>query len=315
MNMRAIIKRSVALTCAYYLYDDWRARRRLAAGKLEAESGARPADLDIDASLAYVDRVYGDYLAYGGVDHFTGSVAEIGPGDSFAVALRLLGGGAKHIHAIDRWVSRRDPEVQRRIYGALAARHNLGHLFAGAPGEETMQNLTSHAGQPAETFFRTCGLRFDAILSRAVMEHLYDPLSALDDMAAALDPGGIMIHRIDLRDHGMFAGHHPLTLLTLADGLHRRMTRGAGRPNRIPVTAYRDWLARSGLAGGITISRLAGIAEEQKPAPWTDLDEAAKTRALACVRAIRPRLSGKFIAMADEDLAVSGLVLVARKNS
>ena len=80
MNIRAIIKRSVALTCAYYLYDDWRARRRLAAGKLEAESGARHADLDIDASLAYVDRVYADYLAYGGVDHFTGSVAEIGPG-------------------------------------------------------------------------------------------------------------------------------------------------------------------------------------------------------------------------------------------
>ena len=45
-----------------------------------------------------------------------------------------------------------------------------------------------------------------------------------------------------------------------------------------------------------------------------NLDDAAKARALACVRAIRPRLSGKFIAMADEDLAVSGLVLVARKN-
>jgi SAM-dependent methyltransferase len=315
MTIRALIKRSVALTCAYYLYDDWRARRRLAAGRLETGSGARHSGLDIAASLGYVERVYGDYLAYGGLTHFSGSVAEIGPGDSFAVALCILGGGADHVHAIDRWVSRRDGEAQRRIYGALAEQHDLTHLFAGTPAEETIKNLTYHAGRPAETFFRDSSLRFDAILSRAVMEHLYDPLAALDDMAQSLEPGGIMIHRVDLRDHGMFSGHHPLTLLTLSQALHRRMTKGAGRPNRVLIDAYRDWLQRSGLSGSLTISRLAGVSEEFDPAAWAKLDDSAKSRALACVRAIRPRLSGTFKAMADEDLAVAGLVLVARKNS
>jgi len=315
MNFRALIKRSVALVCAYYLYDDWRARRRLAAGQLTATSGARHAKLDIAASLAYVERVYGDYLAYGGIKNFNGSVAEIGPGDSFAVALRILGNGAEHVHAIDRWVSRRDADAQRRIYSALSERYDLDHSFTGAPAEETIRNLTYHAGQPAETFFRDCGLQFDAILSRAVMEHLYDPLAALDDMTRSLKPGGIMIHRIDLRDHGMFAGHHPLTLLTLSDGLHRRITRGAGRPNRVLVPAYRAWLARSGLTGEISISRLAGIDQEQDPAPWETLDEGAKALALASVRAIRPRLSGQFKTMTDEDLAISGLVLVVRKDS
>ena len=314
MNMRAIIKRSVPLTCAYYMFDDWRARRRLAAGQLETSSGGRHAELDIDASLAYVARVYGDYLAYGGLRQFSGSVAEIGPGDNFAVALRCLGAGADHVYAIDRWVSRRDADAQRRIYSALSAQHGLGHLFKGAPAEETIRDLSYHAGQPAETFFRDCGLRLDAILSRAVMEHLYNPLAALDDMARSLVPGGIMIHRIDLRDHGMFAGHHPLTLLTLSDGLHRRITEGAGRPNRVLAPAYRAWLARSGLTGGITVSRLAGVGEEQNPAPWEALNDGAKARALECVRTIRPRLSNKFKAMADEDLAVAGLVLVARKD-
>jgi SAM-dependent methyltransferase len=314
MNFRAFIKRSVALTCAYYLYDDWRARRRLAAGQLTADSGARHAKLDIAASLAYVERVHGDYLAYGGLKNFRGSVAEIGPGDSFAVALRMLGNGADHIHAIDRWVSRRNAEAQRRIYSALSERYGLGHLFTGPPAEETIRNLSYHAGQPAESFFRDCGLEFDAILSRAVMEHLYDPLAALDDMARSLKPGGIMIHRIDLRDHGMFAGHHPLTLLTLSDSLHRRITEGAGRPNRVLINDYRDWLARSGLSGGITVSRLAGVADEQNPAPWAALDKSAKARALECVRTVRPRLSGNFKTLADEDLAVAGLVLVARKN-
>jgi len=314
MTVRAVIKRSVALTCAYYLYDDWRARRRLAAGRLETSSGARHRDLDIAASLAYVERVYGDYLAYGGLERFNGTVAEIGPGDNFAVTLRILGGGGEHVHAIDRWVSRRDAEAQRRIYGALSEQNNLAHLFDGTPAEETIRDLSYHAGQPAETFFRDCGLRFDAILSRAVMEHLYDPLAALDDMAESLKPGGIMIHRIDLRDHGMFAGHHPLTLLTLSDSLHRRITKGAGRPNRVLAPAYRTWLAQSGLTGAITISRLAGIGDEQDSAPWEALDGDAKARALACVRAIRPRLSKRFKAMADEDLAVAGLVLVARKD-
>ncbi len=310
-----MIKRSVMLTCAYYLFDDWRARRQLASGQLETSSGARHADLDIDASLAYVERVYGDYLAYGGLKHFSGSVAEIGPGDSFAVALRALGDGAEHVHAIDRWVSRRDVETQRCIYGALAERHGLSHLFDGAPGEDTIQGLTYHAGQPAETFFATCGLRFNAILSRAVIEHLYDPLGALDDMAASLEPGGIMIHRIDLRDHGMFAGHHPLTLLTLRDVWHRRMTRGAGRPNRVLIDAYRDWLKRSSLHGSLTISRLAGVDKELTPAPWNGLNKGAKSRALTAVRAIRPRLAKRFKGTADEDLAVAGLVLVARKDS
>ena len=130
-----------------------------------------------------------------------------------------------------------------------------------------------------------------------------------------LAPGGIMIHRIDLRDHGMFAGHHPLTLLTLTDGMHRRMTRGAGRPNRVLINNYRDWLERSGLSGELTVSRLAGVSEEFDPAPWATLDKSAKSSALTCVRAIRPRLASRFKAMADEDLAVAGLILVARTNT
>ena len=315
MSFRALIKRSITLTCAYYLFDDWRARRRLAGGELATNSGTRHENLDIDASLAYVDRVYSDYLAYGGLDRFSGTIAEIGPGDSFAVAIRILGGGADHVHTIDRWISRRNAVAQQRMYAALTERYELSHLFDGEPAEKTIRNLTYHAGQPAETFFRESGLRFDAILSRAVMEHLYDPLAALDDMAQSLAPGGIMIHRIDLRDHGMFADHHPLTLLTLSDGLHRNMTRGAGRPNRLLMPSYRAWLEGSGLSGSIVVSRLAGIDGELNPAPWEALDTGLQAQALNCVRTIRPQLAKRFKAMRDEELAVAGLVLVAQKTT
>jgi SAM-dependent methyltransferase len=313
MNPRAFIKRSIVLTSAYYLFDDWRAGRRLARGDLSTRSGSRHATLDINASLNYIDRIHDDYLTYAACESLPGVIAEIGPGDNFGVGMCFLAGGAEHVHGIDRYRPARDDTRQRAVYEALSARDGLAHLFDGTPCEENLRGVTYHAGQPAETFFRTSELRFDAIVSRAVMEHLFDPIAALDDMAAALNPGGIMIHRVDLRDHGMFAGHHPLTFLTIPGGIYRSMTRGAGRPNRVLIDAYRAWLARSGLVGELKVSRLVGVADEIAPAPWDGLDSGGKNQALASVRAIRPRLARAFNAVADEDLAVAGLVLVARK--
>ena len=103
MNLRRLVKRSVALTCLYYLVDDRLARRRLARGRLATRSGTRHATLSLDDSLDYIDRVYEDYLAYGGVERLSDRVAQ--------------------------------------------------------------------ADAPAESFFRSSGLHFDCIVSRAVLEH------------------------------------------------------------------------------------------------------------------------------------------------
>ena len=310
---RRAVRQSTALTCAWYLIDDWRARRRLARGDLATRSGARHQNLPLEQSVAYIDRVHNDYLAYAGRDRFTGVVGEIGPGDNFGLALRLLGSGATTVHTVDRYASERDADQQAAIYRALAARHGLTDRFDGEPGEDTMRGLVRHAGTPAELFFRDRTGAFDAILSRAVLEHLYDPIGALDDMAAALAPGGILVHRIDLRDHGMFAGRHPLTFLTIPQGVYRAMTRGAGRPNRVLLPAWRDWLAVSGLTGRLRITRLAGVDGEIEPADWNDIDVSMRETALATVRSIRPKLARHLAALDDRDLAVSGCVLVAEK--
>jgi SAM-dependent methyltransferase len=313
MNLRALIKRSVALSCAYYLIDDWRARQRLAKGELTTRSGSRHHALDLAASLGYVERVFDDYHHYGGLEQFAGCVAEIGPGDNFGVALLLLKDGAREVHVIDRYRPVRDKATQQRIYQALAAAHGLDHLFSGPPDEHTITGLVRHAGVPAESFFKDKPNTFDAIISRAVMEHLYDPRAALDDMAGALKPGGRLIHRIDLRDHGMFEGHHPLTFLTLPDALYRRMSAGAGRPNRVLLPAWRDWLAGSQLKDELRITRLVGVRQEFEPADWLALPQAARAEALARVHAIQPRLAAPFRDFAEEDLAVAGVVLSARK--
>lgn len=314
MSPRGLAKRSIILTCLYYLMDDWRARRRLARGNLGTRSGTRHATLSLNESLDYIERVYGDYLAYGGLTRFSGRVAEIGPGDNFGVALRMLSNGAKEVYAIDRYRPRYDGPRQTRIYRALAARHGCNRLLADTGPEETgIRGLITHWGMPAEKFFRSSDIRFDHIVSRAVLEHLYNPLGALDDMAASLAPGGKLIHRIDLRDHGMFARHHPLTFLTIPDAPYRAMTRGTGRPNRVLLPAWRDWLDRSPLKGALRITRLAGVDGEIDPAAWDDIDPTARRTALATVRAIRPRLAPSLARFSDRDLAVSGCVLVAER--
>lgn len=314
MSLKRLARRSLWLTCLYYLLDDWRAARRLARGKLETRSGSRHTALDLNRSLAYIDRVHGDYCRYGGVARFVGSVVEIGPGDNFGVALRLLSDGATEVHAVDRYVPIRDEASQRRIYQAMAERAGFEALFDGPPGERTIRGLRYHPGTPAELFFRDRAACFDAIVSRAVLEHLYAPLTALDDMARSLTPGGIMVHRVDLRDHGMFAGRHPLTFLTIPAWLYRRMTRGAGRPNRVLMPDYRDWLAQSGLDGDIRVTRLAGLADEIEPTALEALDPTLKARAREVVQAIRPRLAAPYRSLDDDGLMAAGIVLVARKR-
>jgi len=310
MSLASLIKRCPNLTAAYYLYNDWQTGRRWAKGQLGTASGSRHAKLGLDESLAYIEKVTTDYFRYADRSRFTGAVAEIGPGDNFGVALRILGQGATVVHAVDKFKSFRDPHRQTLIYQALAEQHGLTHIFNGAPSEATLRGLVYHSGSPAEIFFRTAGLNFDAVLSRAVLEHLADPLMALDDMIKTLSPGGIMVHRIDFRDHGMFAGSHPLTFLTFSKEWWRRMTQHSGRPNRVLFPIWQQWLARSGLRGSLKITRLVGVKEEVGPAIWTDLPQILREQSLQTVRQIRPKLARAFQGLSDEDLAIAGCVLV-----
>jgi SAM-dependent methyltransferase len=313
MAFRQFVKRWVPCLCAYYLVDDWRKARRLRRGQLQTDSGRRHEGLSIDASLAYIERIHREYLEAAEIRRFSGTIAEIGPGDNFGFALLALADGAEAVDAIDRFYSRRDREAQARIYAELCRRRGLSGLFSGPPAEDNVKGLAYRAGEPAESYFRKRPGAYDFILSRAVMEHLYAPLETLDDMARALRPGGRLIHRIDLRDHAMFPGHHPLTFLTVPEGVYRRMVAASGRPNRAILPHYRRWLEASGLPGALKITRLVGVEGEFAPSAWEALPQAARAAALATVERIRPKLARPFRGMSAEDLATAGCVLTARK--
>ncbi len=67
----------------------------------------------------------------------------------------------------------------------------------------------------------------------------------------------------------------------------------------------RLWTARSGME--------SVEAEIDPPAPWNAIDSALRARACDTVATARGRLARRFRELPDEDLAVAGVVLTARK--
>ena len=99
----------------------------------------------------------------------------------------------------------------------------------------------------------------------------------------------------------MFSEHHPLTHLTINEFLYHRMTRKSGRPNRVLIHQYRQWLDESDLKGEVLITRLAGIKNEITPARWTRFGQNPK-KAIAIVQQVRPKLTRTLRNVSDQDL-------------
>ncbi|WP_448579483.1 methyltransferase domain-containing protein [Thermaurantiacus sp.] len=257
-----------------------------------------------------------DYLRHlpGGIH---GSVAEVGPGDSCAVALLMVEQGAQFVDLVDRFYSiREDAKIQEIHRSIIRSSDFLSKKFGTSGKEESFRNIKRYYGPnaAAETFFGR-GEVYDLIVSRAVLEHLQDVPKALSAMARSLKPGGRMVHLVDLRDHGMFTfyGFPELTFLEVPDALYRAMTDRCGHPNRVPMSVYRDVLAGSNLMFEVLVNRLVGEAVWQDPLPWNQLPLLRRRDALQLVRAVRPSIAKSLRPVADEDLAVAGFTIVASR--
>jgi len=158
---------------------------------------------------------------------------------------------------------------------------------------------------------------FDLIVSRAVMEHVADPDAAFSAMDRLLSPGGHMIHKIDLRDHGLFSdkGFHPLTFLTVPERIYRWMTRESGKPNRRLYNYYRQKTTELGYDSRILITRVVGREDEivpHKERVIRGIDYSDPS--LRLLANIRPHLDKEFISMPDEELVIAGVFLIAGKR-
>lgn len=322
-----LLSRSKWITIGYYLVNNWLTRRRLATGNYTTNSGRRHSGKSLEDSLTYIGDVFREYLIAGRLDLEDLSakrVLELGPGDNLGVALKFLEAGAASVVCLDKFYSKRDPGQQAMIYRALwegfdqqdqarlADALKLGEEVHFNP--DCLKYIHGTGIEEAAQLFEEGS--FDLIVSRAVLEHLGDPDAAFKEMDRLLVPGGVMIHEIDFRDHGMFsrAGMHPLTFLTIKKELYASMTADSGKPNGRIISYYRDTIEALAYEHQFLVTRILGI-EERFPTA-VDFSEARgmlPPEMLETVRTIRPRLRDELREIDEQDLMIGAAFLVARK--
>jgi SAM-dependent methyltransferase len=258
---------------------------------------------DLAETSQYIERIFNEYKFYSGADHFHGRAAEIGPGDLSGVGLRLLADGCDHVDLADRFKSKSNPAVQEAVNKEIISKY---------PGANVAK-LSRHYGESAaaETFFRA-NKGYDFIFSCAVLEHVYDPIGALQAMQQALNPGGIMVHMVDCRDHGQFSDRlHDLSFLRLPKLLYRPLG-AAGGPNRIRFSAYVNAVKTIGMSHKLYVTALAGITDMLPlGTTWDDISPELLTRSRQHVSEIRSSLANPFRSMDEADLMITGFALVA----
>jgi SAM-dependent methyltransferase len=317
------------LKSSVLVIDDLLCGINLALGRIESDSGAIHATFsptNSSDSVRYIETVFADYKQYGKIDRFHGTAAEVGPGDNAGVALLMRLDGCEHVDLIDRFLTRSDAEQQSKIYQSLADCHEITPFRTTENwGNRTFSEIDWQVGEASEVYFQkraqNSGAVYDFIVSRAVLEHLYDPLAALKEMVACLKPGGKILHKIDFRDHGMFSDNHPeLTFLEIPSSLYRLMVRNAGRPNRVLIHCYRELLDQLKQRGSIDnysllVASLAGVGDINPHQLFADIDPEKQRQSLAFVEAHRHKFAKEFERVSSEDLAVSGCFLVVNKTN
>ena len=135
------------------------------------------------------------------------------------------------------------------------------------------------------------------------------------EMDRLLNPGGVQIHNIDLRDYGTLSrfGYHPLELCTIPDWLYRYASKFS-RPNRLRIDYYRRKMRELGYDAEILATYVCGSKSELNPfrsALLPGVDYTAED--LARLKAIRPRLLKRYQNLSDADLLTAAILLVASK--
>src|SRR6201988_5085480 len=302
-SMKALARKSKTAVIASKLYTNWRMRRSRAHGSIEASMGSTHSGKPISESLAYIETVYADYCRYAQLSSETVRglrIVELGCGDNVGVALKFLWGGAEQIVCVDKFYSVRDVEKERMIYVELRKTLSPSQQEAfdraidlnGSIKLNEQRLRCVYGGELSDFVAADTERAFDVVLSRAVIEEIYDPDSLFTAADKLLRPGGRMIHKIDLSDYGMFSngGMNPLTFLTIPEWLYRRMASESAIPNRKLISYYRDLLARMGYEAQIFVASIIGSGElvphKLRIEPGADYGPSE----LSLIEKIRPKL-------------------------
>lgn len=270
------------------------------------ESGRGPADetaLEVAAYHAECCRDYTrvlDEAVGSGGGRFDGKrVLEYGPGDFPGTALMMLASGAASVTCVDRF-----PLLAWSVFN----QEMLEKLLQGLPEQGKDATLRAFVNplrpekgfNPARLRYQVSasglsGLRgaVDLVVSRAVLEHVNNLAATFLDIEAALVPGGIAVHLVDLKSHRLHQ-RNELDFLTWPDWMWKAMFSGKGAPNRLRVDSYRRAIA------GTSLDTLLMDPIDLYPAE--------------IIQQVRPQLPIAFAALSNEELSWKAFWLVQRKR-
>lgn len=281
----------------------------------------------IPSDLKGIQDTYAQYLRYSRWSPATVAgkrVLELGPGFTIGVPLLFAADGAGFVAGLDKFVRLQDGPyfvaLYKRLRETLSAEQKVAfdHTILLQPKLSLNPQFATYIDHKdlTDSIQQLGPGGFDMIVSNAVMEEIYDPTPDFYAQGELLRPGGVMVHRIDLRDYGMFSkyGFHALEFLTVPDWIYPRMVEGSGQPNRRLIDYYRDIGVRMGYATEIYATKVLG-SDLDLPEPRRELRAGIdySDRQLKMIYEIRPRLLERFRRLPDPDLLVTSMVFVARK--
>lgn len=317
-HIKSLVKTSPILYSTRLVYTNLRQRLSYNSGNISTNSGAHHLNASLEESIHYINDVFHDYKYYGGINRFYGKVAEVGTGDSCGVGILFLRDGSDHVDLTDKYYCNRstfrESEIIRKLTETNPALIKT-NMATNIYNEENINGLSRRYGPQAsaENFFKD-NKGYDFIVSRAVLEHVDDPGASLALMAKALNTNGMMLHKVDLRDHGMFTpDHDDLTFLKFPNWYYALMTKGSAGPNRFLASRYQNILDSTNLQYKILVTKLVGVGEITPHVEWDEIDQNLRDKSLSIVQEIQETLAKDFKYIESNFLAISGIFIVAKK--
>jgi SAM-dependent methyltransferase len=266
----------------------------------------RTADKDIVSQAQQLRGEFQFFLGTIGRGALAGStVVEIGPGDTIALAPLFLQAGASRYIAYDRFPGDVYNPYALELYSRLTglSRIDLKSLMAE---RARVRPISMEDADPQQEE------KADFVVSFNVIEHLADPILALEKMAAILRHDGLMIHRVDYGPHDVWRSYrNQLAFLTVNPSLWRLMGSNRGYPNRVRHRELISSLRSLGLHVDDRITQRFGIQDlrevrdllQTRFARFDDEDMLVQAAEFACSRSRSVSLGAPFSMQSDSELA------------
>jgi SAM-dependent methyltransferase len=126
---------------------------------------------------------------------------ELGPGNSEFIAKSLILNGAKKVFLIDKF-PRCETTLKQKQY-IIRENNFLKQKYKNA--DKWLINVSNIEFWVGDIGNFKSSRKFDFICSLSVLEHVKNPEKMIKSLGGIIKQGGLMYHKIDLRDHFNFA--------------------------------------------------------------------------------------------------------------